>query len=124
MKIILCGHGYYGNALKESAEMIAGSQPQLTAIDFTPELAVKDLVMKMQEVILENEHEEIIILTDIPGGSPANAATLCKKLYPTIHVVTGCSLVLLLSLLLTKDISEACQDGQQAMQEIRLEEMK
>ena len=42
--ILLCGHGKYGETIKNSVEMIAGKQDNIFSIDFTEEMSVTDII--------------------------------------------------------------------------------
>ena len=42
--ILLCGHGKYGETIKNSVEMIAGKQDNIFSIDFIEEMSVTDII--------------------------------------------------------------------------------
>ena len=115
--IILCGHGIYGKTLKKSVEMITGEQPQVRSVDFTMNMAVTDIISNYEQLIKE-AGEEVFIMCDLKGGSPANAAVLTKRNHPEIRVCTGLNLSMLLSLIMGSTLEEALYEAKDSIQEI------
>ncbi|MCR0273330.1 hypothetical protein MKA31_14675 [[Clostridium] innocuum] len=104
-KILLLTHGGWGASLKKSIEMIIGP------VDFVEEIALypKDLLNEFQERIqsfitqqhraaqLREEPLHLLIMTDLFGGTPTNAAAvIANTSTENIHVVTGLNSALLL----------------------------
>lgn len=118
--IILCGHGHYGETMKNSLEMIAGQQEQIQTIEFNMEMAVTDIITKYNEMIAarKNIQEEVLIFCDIPGGSPANAAILAKNYNKNVRAFTGLNLPLILSLVMGEDVECCLNNAKEAIKEI------
>ncbi|SJZ55356.1 PTS system, mannose-specific IIA component [Pilibacter termitis] len=117
--IIFCGHGKYGEAMKHSLEMIAGEQENIKSIDFTMDMAVGDILTQYNEAIQTRQSdEEVLILCDIPGGSPANAAFLAKKYNENVRVATGLCLAMALSIAMGESFENALTNAKEAIQEI------
>ena len=57
------------------------------------------------------ECEEILVLTDIKGGSPCNAATVMKAKNPKLRVVAGLSIPLLAQFFESKANGETLADS-------------
>lgn len=104
-KILLLTHGGWGASLKKSIEMIIGP------VDFVEEIALypKDLLNEFQERIqsfITQHHQaaqqreeqlHLLIMTDLFGGTPTNAAAvIANTSTENIHVVTGLNSALLL----------------------------
>ena len=104
-KILLLTHGGWGASLKKSIEMIIGP------VDFVEEIALypKDLLNEFQERIqsfitqqhraaqLREEPLHLLIMSDLFGGTPTNAAAvIANTSTENIHVVTGLNSALLL----------------------------
>lgn len=104
-KILLLTHGGWGASLKKSIEMIIGP------VDFVEEIALypKDLLNEFQERIqsfITQQHQvaqqreeqlHLLIMTDLFGGTPTNAAAvIANTSTENIHVVTGLNSALLL----------------------------
>ena len=104
-KILLLTHGGWGASLKKSIEMIIGP------VDFVEEIALypKELMNEFQERIqsfITQQHQaaqqreeqlHLLIMTDLFGGTPTNAAAvIANTSTENIHVVTGLNSALLL----------------------------
>lgn len=104
-KILLLTHGGWGVSLKKSIEMIIGK------VDFVEEIALypNDLLNEFQERIERyitkqqlcakqcEEPLHLLILTDLFGGTPTNAAAvIANASVENIHVITGLNSALLL----------------------------
>lgn len=101
--IIAVTHGRVGSSLIEAAEMILGPQPNLAAIDFAGHEGLPQLHNKMISVIQSMENTEgIIVLTDLLGGSPYNVANLISRNNPSVYVVYGVNLPMVLEVLLSR----------------------
>lgn len=115
--IILCGHGKYGEAIKNSLEMIAGKQENMYTVDFTEDMSVSDIIEQYNERISASI-EHVSIYCDIPGGSPANAALLTKKKSEKVRVFTGLNLSMMLSLAMGESISQSLVDAKESIKEL------
>lgn len=115
--IILCGHGKYGETLKNSLEMIAGKQENIYTVDFTEDMSVTDIIERYNERIAAAA-DGVSIYCDIPGGSPANAALLTKKSNEDVRVFTGLNLSMLLSLVMEKDSEKSLADAKDSIKEL------
>lgn len=104
MKILVLSHGNYGNGLLDSYSMIAGSIEEFESISLTDEgvTSFEQNVEKWIEKYIEDSN--ILILTDIKGGTPFNvAAKLQLKYFGKIEVIAGMNLPMFLELGLLKD---------------------
>lgn len=97
IKIIIAAHGELAQELVNSAEIIAGKQSNLYVVKRTAD----DSLIQMQEKIeslLEQISDEsgTLILTDMMGGTPCNAAApMCRKF--NTEVLAGVNLPMILS---------------------------
>jgi Phosphotransferase system, mannose/fructose-specific component IIA len=115
--ILLCGHGKYGEMIKNSVEMIAGKQDNIFSIDFTEEMSVTDIIEQYNKRIAFAEGE-VSIYCDIPGGSPANAALLTKKNSNGVRVFTGLNLSMILSLVMGESAESSLRDAKESIKEL------
>ncbi|MFV0498422.1 MAG: PTS sugar transporter subunit IIA [Bacilli bacterium] len=106
MKIVIVTHGKFGIELLESAKMIIGQVSNMTAVAFTLDDSLESLKVKIENSI-ENE-KEILILTDIKGGTPFNVSYLLSTINSNIEVMYGVNLPLVLSVstLMSSGVSE------------------
>lgn len=102
-KIVITGHGNYATGLKSSLDLLAGSNEDLIAIDFTAEMNEEELKLAMIETIDHSSEAEILFVCDILGGTPfKNAATLANS-NDRIEVVAGCNLGSILEAFFQRD---------------------
>lgn len=115
--IVLCGHVNYGKNILSSTEMISGEQKNIYTVDFTEEMSVKDIYYSY-DAIIKGVDEKVLLLCDIPGGSPANAALLYKKQHKNVRVFTGLNLAMLLTLALGETIDDSVKSAINSIKEL------
>lgn len=120
--IIIGAHGDFGEALKKTAEMIAGEQEFLLAAGIYEGEGPSDILKKYEDAIKTlNErgaNNRIIFLNDLFGGSPYNAACRLVAKNDDYGIVTGANLPMVLELLneelvenmSIKELIEKCRD--------------
>lgn len=102
--IILTGHGEFAYGLNSSMELIAGKPSDFRYISFNNEMTQEDLESNIGKAIDELSYcDNILILTDITGGTPFNVSFRISMNDEKIKVISGVNLSLLLTLVLTKD---------------------
>ncbi|WFA08789.1 PTS sugar transporter subunit IIA [Tissierella sp. Yu-01] len=106
--IILAGHGQFAKELLKSAQMIMGKQDNMVAFTLEPDDDPFLLKDRIYEECKKNDlGDGVIVLVDLMGGSPGNAAAyVAMEGYP---VITGVNLPMLLELIAMRnlDIEEA-----------------
>lgn len=88
--------------------MIMGEQVRLTILDFVPSMGLDEYQMELDGWV--QRHPEGVILTDIEGGTPYKSALLNVLSTPTLHLVSGVNLPLLLELLLSEPIESSTKE--------------
>jgi PTS system N-acetylgalactosamine-specific IIA component len=104
--IILLGHNKFGSGLKSSMELIVGEQDYVSAIDFLPEYGTEILDKRISEELVKLENcSEIIIFTDLMGGSPFNRAmtAFISSHKNNIHVISGSNLPMVIEAIMSRD---------------------
>ena len=101
-KILLASHACLAGGMKSSVEMVTGPQEHLSAVcaytEETPgfkgylETVIRDL----------KAEDELVIVTDVLGGSVNNEASQFKNL-ANVHVIAGMNLALVLSLVISTE---------------------
>lgn len=109
--ILIVGHGDFADGLRDAIEMILGGpQEGLAALALRPEEDPAELAGRI-DVALRGLHVEeqsgALVLADLFGASPANAATSLLQRRPGLQVVTGANLPMALELLMLRDAMEA-----------------
>ncbi len=95
--IVLASHGSLAAGMKSSVELIAGDQPGLaTVCAYTEECptAAEPLAALVESLA---EGDELVIVTDVLGGSVNNEASQFVDV-PGVYVATGMNLAFVLSL--------------------------
>ncbi|MGE6376455.1 PTS sugar transporter subunit IIA [Peribacillus muralis] len=89
--ILLVSHGKLALTMKECVELITGKQKHLYALSMDADETFESFSSQLGTSVnqLRVCHQEIIILADIKGGSPCNAATLQVLEGSDIHVIAG-----------------------------------
>lgn len=111
--IIIVTHGKLAQALLETAEMIMGSQEYIGTIVFEAGQDVSNLQEKIQQMLCKMpKNDEALILVDLRGGSPYNAAAMVAMTMPKVKIVTGVNLPMLLEILSNRDLDAAALSQQ------------
>lgn len=110
--MIIATHGDLAASALEAAELLVGEQEQVETIGFRPGDSLELLLERFTQAIKRLEEcEEILVLTDIKGGSPCNAATVMKAKNPKLRVVAGLSIPLLAQFFESKANGETLADS-------------
>jgi mannose/fructose/sorbose-specific phosphotransferase system IIA component len=101
--IVVAAHGPLPEALIESAEMILGDTEGVTALALMPDDNLEGLIERTREAAKEvNSGEGALILLDLFGGTPSNAAALITQEEEGVHAVSGVNVPMLLETLLAR----------------------
>ena len=98
-KYIIATHGYMAYGINTTLNMLIGEQENLTVVNaYTDEC--KDPVPEFEKIIEENPDDDIVIMTDLFGGSVNNNAMQMIK-SERVHVVTGINLAVVISIVMS-----------------------
>lgn len=101
--IIITGHGYFASGLLSSLELIMGKQERLAAVDFDGngtenyEKALNKAISSMKD------SREILICTDLLGGTPFKTAALLSEQEHQFGIVAGTNLPMLMEVLFARN---------------------
>jgi mannose/fructose/sorbose-specific phosphotransferase system IIA component len=110
--VVLAAHGPLPMALLESVAMIMGDLPQVTSVSLMPGDSLEGLVDRLQSAVNEvNAGQGVLILLDLFGGTPANAAALLSQQMAGVQAVSGVNLPMLLEMLLERLGTDAAVEG-------------
>ena len=102
MKVLIVGHGAFPDGLASAMSVILGPQVGVSTLSLG---AGEDLegfsgrLREHMEMAQPHPTEPVIVLADLLGGTPANAALRVASQMSGMHVLTGANLPLLLKLL-------------------------
>ncbi|MFH1725177.1 MAG: PTS sugar transporter subunit IIA [Elusimicrobiota bacterium] len=99
INIIVVTHGEFGAYLIEAAEGIVGPQEEgVVSIGISPRLSLKEVGGRLSEAVSAlNTNDGLVIMTDMPGGTPFNVALPLVKDKADAHVLSGVNLYMLVT---------------------------
>ena len=116
--LLVSGHGNFATGLASSLKLLAGEQANAKFVDFDGQSG-DDLKVKIAETLeTMKEYDGVLVLTDLPGGTPYNKSVelkLEKAAEQTIEVMAGTNLPLLLTCATMSGAFESPMDLAQAM---------
>ncbi|MGF1779287.1 PTS galactosamine/N-acetylgalactosamine transporter subunit IIA [Vibrio nomapromontoriensis] len=102
--IIVSGHINFASGMKSAVEAIVGEQSGLEFIDFVPPMTTEQLEASMLTSIEKiNSGSGVLILTDVPGGSPCNRAVSIMLKRDDVKVIAGVNLPMITNACFERD---------------------
>lgn len=106
--VLVSTHGTMANSLIETAEMICGKQTQCEAVPFLMGQSLDDFQQQIEQklAMLTKSGSAILCLVDLKGGTPFNTLVKLIPNYPTMEIITGVNIPMLLTtFMLRSDIN-------------------
>lgn len=106
--VLVSTHGTMANSLIETAEMICGKQTQCEAVPFLMGQSLDDFQEQIEQklAMLTKSGSAILCLVDLKGGTPFNTLVKLIPNYPTMEIITGVNIPMLLTtFMLRSDIN-------------------
>ena len=107
--LVVSGHGHFADGLHTSARMIAGENENIKYVNFEDGMSPEELAEKLNAAYGElSACDGIVVLTDLPGGSPFKTAVECAVANPDkkIEVLAGTNLPMLVTAVSVIDFEE------------------
>ena len=98
--LLVTGHGHFATGLNSSLELIAGAQANVALVDFEADHSIEVLKENLNKALDSlKEYDGVLVLSDLPGGSPFKTAVELKFERPdqAIEVISGTNLPLLIA---------------------------
>ena len=98
--LVVTGHGHFADGLHTSAKMIAGENELVKYVNFEDGMSTETLAEKLNEAYNGFAHcDGIVVLSDLPGGSPFKTAVECSMGHPDkkIEVLAGTNLPMIVT---------------------------
>ncbi|ALS01410.1 PTS mannose transporter subunit IIA [Enterococcus silesiacus] len=129
-KIILATHGNFAQGIRTSLELICGKATNVEVICAYMEEAF-DLGTTVENMITENQENELLVITDIFGGSVNNEFFKYVE-RSNVHLVSGLNLSLLIEIYTQLEhtdsletlITQAIKNSQETIQYCNLLKVK
>lgn len=102
MRFVMATHGNFAKGIKESIELVLGKFENLEALSCYTETNF-NLDCEIEKILNNYNNEEIIVVTDVAGGSVNNGFLQKIGEYNNLHVISGLNLPLMIELLNEQD---------------------
>jgi mannose PTS system EIIA component len=97
IRILIITHGELGKEMLKTAEMIIGKQEEVDTLTLSAQDSLATMHARVGDILKSiNNSDGTLILTDMLGGTPCNAALPFSTDY-NIEIVSGLNLYMLLS---------------------------
>lgn len=126
--LIIVTHGEFGAYLVEAAESIVGRQGEgVAVVSISARLSVDEVRRRVAAALVDlRTPDGLILLTDIPGGTPSNVALPAAKDIENVNVVSGLNLYMLITAFthrktmgLAELTAKILSDGQRSIKDIK-----
>ena len=98
--IVVTGHGLFAEGMHSSAVMIAGENENIKYVCFKDGMGLEELAEKLNAAYTELAGcDGIVVLSDLPGGSPFKTAVECAVANPDkkVEVLAGTNLPMIVT---------------------------
>ena len=99
VSLVIAAHGHLAEGLVASSAMIVGPSDDVVAVTFESSEGPDDLLAKYAAAVEGSPSQEHLILVDLFGGSPYNAAARFAAGRDDADVVTGVNLPMIIEVL-------------------------
>lgn len=103
MKYLIATHGELSKGMIDAAELIAGNNNDLDYFSMTKSKGQEEAEEEVKNYLENKQGKELVVLTDVFGGSVANLFTDFLLKGYEFQLVTGVNLPLVLTMLLSGD---------------------
>ncbi|WP_032498940.1 PTS N-acetylgalactosamine transporter subunit IIA [Streptococcus suis] len=96
IKVIVVAHGQFASGILTSLKLIAGEVENIEAIDFSEGMSAQELKARIKAAILGER--EVLILTDLLGGTPFKVSVelAAEQKEQNVVVLSGLNLAMIL----------------------------
>lgn len=101
VNVLIVTHGEFGRELLKSSEMIIGKIDDVESISFKVGESFETLAKEVTDAIERLSDDELIVFTDMYGGSPFNAVQRASKNFNFYHI-TGINFPLFIDIAVSK----------------------
>ena len=107
--LLVTGHGHFADGIHTSANMIAGESEYVRYVNFEEGMSTEQLAEKLNAAYDElRSCDGVVVLSDLPGGSPFKTAVECKFTRPEqkIEVIAGTNLPMIVTAVTMLDMED------------------
>ena len=96
--LIVAGHVCYALGMRSAVEAVVGRLRSVRYIDFTSSLSAQELQDKMSDAIAAvDKGAGVLVLTDLPGGTPCNKAVAAMMQTTELKVISGANVSMIVT---------------------------
>ena len=116
IKIIVAGHGNYASGMVSAAELIIGEKHQLSYVEFTKDTSPEQLRRALNDIIEDTEEKDILVLSDLVGGTPFKTGVdISRTSQKDVCVIGGTNLAMIMEAVLTVNNQQSLQQFVQSL---------
>ena len=127
--ILVSGHINFASGMQSGVDAIVGEQENVEFIDFVPSISPDELEQLMLESIERiDTGDGVLILADIPGGTPCNRALSIMLKSENIKLIAGANLPMISNACFERDgasldelVEVICDIGYQSIKDMAKE---
>jgi mannose/fructose-specific phosphotransferase system component IIA len=99
INIVVITHGEFGSYIVEAAEGIVGVQSEgVVSLPISPRLTIDEVRARLTSTLEDlSKGEGVVVVTDIPGGTPSNISIPAARGKKNIRVLSGVNLYMLVT---------------------------
>ena len=101
-RIVVAAHGDLAGAFLASAELICGRLENVVAVGLQPEDSPESFTERFMAAV-GDPHANLLILTDLAGGTPHNVALVATHRLPKAVLISGVNLAVLIEAAMSTD---------------------
>lgn len=103
MRYLIATHGEFSKGIIDAAQLIAGNNNKMDYFSMTKSKGQEEAEEEVKNYLEKTQGKELVVLTDVFGGSVANLFTNFLLNGYKFQLVTGVNLPLVLTMLLSAD---------------------
>lgn len=104
--LIIAGHGNFATGMYSALRLLGGECEGCRSIDFLEGTSFETLCEQLNNEIEQFGNHNVIVLTDLPGGSPFKAAAMATFHYKNVRALTGINFPVMMEIALSKDYAD------------------
>ena len=101
--LILMSHGFLAQEAFEATKFITGDFEGVTVISMMMDDGLEGTSLKLEAALMSIPEAGALIIADVPGGTPNNAAIKALARYDNIRVLSGLNMGMLIEYALSSD---------------------
>ncbi len=104
--ILVTGHGHFSTGILSAIELVAGHPDQTLGVDFEDGQSPQDLKSSLEQAMEFLQGDEVLILTDLIGGTPFKMGAEIKAENPSrkIKVIAGVNMAVLVEAVFSRSL--------------------